>query len=151
MRIIGIISYLLIVSIFTSFACTSPTVSPTASSSLTPSPIEFTEITAPFTLNGEEPGTDIPWGSVIYHWNNGITEVYGADGNLMLIAKDSEAKMLPHPSGPEGPFESPATYLYQVPSGSHISTDESANTTTVKFEGKVILTIIGKSEDYPLN
>jgi hypothetical protein len=115
---------------------------------LTLSPIEFTKITAPLTLNGEEPSTDIPWGSVVYHWANGITEVYGADNNRIFIAKDSEAAMLPHPSAPGQPSESPATFIYQVPSGAHITKGESDNITEIYLDEVLILTVIEKSEDF---
>ncbi len=51
------------------------------------SPPKFTKIDAPLTLNGTEPGTDIPRGSVVYHWANGITEVYGPNNKRIFIAK----------------------------------------------------------------
>jgi len=62
----------------------------------------------------------IPPGSIIYHSNDGITTVYTSGGKVILKAKDSEAAKLPVP----GPTDYlPATYIYQVPSGSSGSTE----------------------------
>ncbi len=130
-------------------ACASPTESTTTQ---TQSPPQFTIIDAPLTLDGTKPGTDILRGSVVYHWANGITEVYGPDNNRIFIAKDSEAAMLPHPTPPgstEGP--SPATYMYQVPNGTSIRNEEvvgTDNVTKCYLGDTLILTIIEKSEDY---
>jgi hypothetical protein len=141
--------FVVVAVLVTLAACTSPpTTSPAPTESI--NTIEFTKITAPLSLNEQEPGTHIPYGSVIYHWANGITEVYGPDNTRIFIAKDSEAAMLPHPSGPQGPYESPATFIYQVPSGAGILKGESDNIQKVYLNGALILTIITKSEDYPL-
>jgi|WetSurMetagenome_2_1015567.scaffolds.fasta_scaffold238631_2 hypothetical protein len=117
--------------------------------------VVFTKITESLTLSDNESGTHIPWGSVIYHWANGITEAYSANNSLIFISKDSEAARLPHPSGPNGPFESPATFIIGVPNGALISSDPSDNTTMRIYLDHInkilILTIITKSEDYPLD
>ncbi len=147
MRVTRIIAILLIAVSLILTACASPTESTTTQ---TQSPPQFTKITAPLTRNGTKPGTDIPRGSVVYHWANGITEVYGPTDKLIFVAKDSEAAMLPHPSGPSGPFESPATHMFQVPSGT--SSNEEAvgtdNVTQMYLGNTLILTIIEKSESY---
>jgi hypothetical protein len=139
-----------------------PTQSPSPTSAAAPTPTHppfpsspvFTKITESLTLNEEGPGTHIPYGSVIYHWANGITEAYDADNNLIFIAKDSETAMLPHPSGPQGPYESPATRIIEVPNGALVDRDESDNTTIRIYlspqKEALILTIIDKAEDYPL-
>ncbi len=108
-----------------------------------PLPIEFDKITAPLTLDGTKPGTDIPWGSVVYHWANGITEVYGADNKRIFIARDSEATQIAVPGGLK-----PATHIYQVPSGAHITKGESDNITEIYLDEVLILTVIEKSEDF---
>jgi hypothetical protein len=142
----------------------SETAAPSPSPTSTPPPIPthppfpsspvFTVITESLTLNEEGPGTHIPYGSVIFRWANGITEAYDADNNLIFIAKDSETAMLPHPSGPEGPFESPATRIIEVPNGALVDRDESDNKTMRIYlspqKETLILTIIDKAEDYPL-
>ncbi|GAH34060.1 unnamed protein product, partial [marine sediment metagenome] len=112
----------------------------------------YKKITAPLSLNkGEENATVIPYGSVIYHWANGITEVYGPDNERIFIARDSEATMIAAPGGLK-----PATHICHVPSGALVDEaglpppwDESSKITKVylKDEGK-ILTIIEKSEDF---
>ncbi len=135
--------------VFTLTACASPTESTTTQPQ---SPPQFTKIDAPLTLDGTKPGTDIPFGSVVYHWANGITEVYGPNNNRIFIAKDSEAADIPHPTPPGstgGP--SPATHMYQVPSGTSISNEEvvgTDNVTKMYLGNTLILTIIEKSEDY---
>jgi len=121
------------------------------------SPPQFTKIDAPLTLDGTKPGTDIPKVSVVYHWANGITEVYGPNNKLIFVAKDSEAADIPHPTPPGSKAEpSPATYTYQVPSGTSIRNDvkEGNDIVTKMYLGnwllgdRLILTIIKKAEDY---
>jgi len=93
----------------------------------------------------------IPPGSIIYHSNDGITTVYTPEGKVILKAKDSEAAKLPVP----GPTDYlPATHAYQVPSGSHISTEPfefqtedrgliSTKEAKMTYKnGKVVLTVI---------
>jgi len=110
----------------------------------------FTKITEALTLNADEPGTHIPWGSVIFQWANGITELDGPDGTLIFLAKDSEAAILPHPSGLGMPGESPATHIIGVPSGTHITNDpNNADITRHYLDGELILTLAKMSEDYP--
>lgn len=116
----------------------------------TPPPAtEFKKITAPLSLNEEENATVIPYGSVIIHWANGITEVYGPDNELIFIAGDSEAAMIAAPGG-----HKPATHIYHVPSGAIIDEaalpppwEEDSKITKVYLDG-LILTIIEKAEDW---
>jgi hypothetical protein len=118
----------------------------------TASPDEFVKVTAPLTLDGTEPGTQIPWGSTVYHWANGITEVYGPDGKRLFIAKDAEAVEWSHPSGPNDSGISPATSILQVPNGSHIDRADVAgadNAITVSANGSAILTVLTMPEDFP--
>ena len=112
---------------------------------------QYTKVTAPFTLN-EDDGTRIPHGSTIYHWNNGITEVYDPNIQLILVARDSKAADVPHstPAGSKSEFR-PATHQYQVPSGSHITdgrTVENDKITVIYFNDRVILTIVDRDEHY---
>jgi len=110
-----------------------------------PLPFEFDKITAPLTLDRTETGTDIPWGSVVYHWANGITEVYGADNKRIFIARDSEATQIAAPGRLK-----PATHIIQVPSGAHMTKGETDNVQEIYFNEVLILTIIEKSEDFSL-
>ena len=113
---------------------------------------QFAKITAPLSLNEEEENaTVIPYGSVIYHWANGITEVYGPDNERIFIARDSEATMIAALGGLK-----PATHIYHIPSGAHVDeaglpppSDEGSKITKVYLldEG-LILTVIEKSEDF---
>lgn len=115
---------------------------------------EFIKIIASLTV-GEPPppgepdvynghATYIPYGSVVYHWSNGITEVFGPDKKRIFIAKDSEAARIFHPTPPgaSNPGGSPATYSYQVPNGTLISSG------ICLLDGKVILTVINSPEPY---
>jgi len=101
----------------------------------------FAVITAPLSLNKEANTTHIPQGSVIHHWANGITEVYGPDNNRLFIAKDSESTGIGAPGG----FK-PATHVYHVPDGSRISTDD--NITRIYLDDDLILTVIEESKDF---
>jgi hypothetical protein len=116
-----------------------------------PTTVVFTKITEALTVSENQTGTRIPCGSVIYHWANGITEAYSANNSLIFIANDSEAAQLPHPSGPNGPFVSPATKILQVPSGARITNDPGDNVTIkVYLDINLILTIINEPGNYPL-
>ena len=60
----------------------------------------FTRVTEGFCVDPEyQYGFHIPQGSVVYHWANGITEVYGPDNKRILITKDSLVMGTP-PGGP---------------------------------------------------
>ncbi|MHC1623768.1 MAG: hypothetical protein ACXQTR_04170 [Candidatus Methanospirareceae archaeon] len=113
---------------------------------------EYTVINAPFSTEEGENVYLIPSGSIIYHSTDGITTVYTSDGKPILKARDYDAAMLTIPDGPK-----PATFVYQFPSGSHISTKEktefyaqdkqcilTGKTTTVYLNETVILTIISE-------
>lgn len=143
------IAAFLVSMVFTLTACAAPRASGTMQ---TQSPPQFTKIEAPLTLDGTKPGTDIPRGSVVYHWANGITEVYGPDNKRIFIAKDSEAAEVTHPTPSGGGGRpSPATYMYQVPSGTSITGDiKEGNDTITKMylNNRLILTVVKKSEDY---
>lgn len=78
-------------------------------------------------------------GSIIHHSSDGITTVFTSDGKQYLSAIDAEAKIIATPSG-----FSPATYLHQVPSGSHIRTD--GNVTNVYYNGTRILTVVNEND-----
>ena len=109
--------------------------------------LEFTKVTAEFSVNPEEQHVfHIPQGSVIYHWANGITEVYGPDNTRILIAKDSEAAQIPAPGGP-----APATRVYSVPNGTWGGPDESGKIDREYLDDTLILTIIEKDENYPID
>ena len=107
--------------------------------------LEFTKVTEPFCVDPEASyGFHIPQGSVIYHWANGITEVYGPDNTRILITKDSLVMHNP-PGGPK-----PTTRTYYVPDGSIGDWDESTKTDRTYLNGVLILTIIEKDENYPV-
>jgi hypothetical protein len=69
-----------------------------------PAIIVLTKITEQLTANAEGHGTHVPWGSVLFHWANGVTELDGPDGSLLWLSRDAEAAQLPHPSGPGAPL-----------------------------------------------
>lgn len=112
--------------------------------------LEFTKVTEGFQVDPEASYSfHIPQGSVIYHWANGITEVYGPDNTRILIARDSEATQIPAPGGP-----APATHVYYGPSGTVDVSDESGNIDWIWLEDDtltLILTIIEKDENYPVD
>jgi hypothetical protein len=108
------------------------------------SPPQFAVVTAGFVFDDSEAGTRLPWCSTIYHWKNGITEVIGPDNNLILIAKDAEAKQLPVPEGP-----APATHVYQVPSGSRSTSEGKHQEVMTFYSGNdLIVTIVDKPRDF---
>ena len=101
---------------------------------------EYVIITAPFTVS-EEDGYRIPQGSVVYHLENGITEVYGPDNELILKAIDYEASQVSTPGGPIR-----ATHVFHVPNGTRVSREgnmkkfylgETLILTVVDYQGEV--------------
>ena len=102
----------------------------------------FAVITAPLSLNKGDNTTYIPHGSVIYHWANGITEVYGPDNHRLFITRDSESASIVAPGGPK-----PATRTFQVPDGAIVANEDS-NTIKITLDDVLILTIIEKTEDF---
>jgi hypothetical protein len=96
---------------------------------------EYTVITDGFSVDQSGPGHNIPRGAVIHQLKNGITEVYNRDNSLILKASDSEAEMIPTPSG-----LARATYVYTVPSGCDI--ESRGNVTDVYQNGSLILRVI---------
>lgn len=117
----------------------------------------FTRVTDMFSVDPEDQhGFQIPQGSIIYHWANGITEVYGPDSERILITKDSLVEYFhptpAYPPGTSGPPRSPSptTHGYQVPNGSISEWDESTHTERVYLNDILILTVIEKSEELPL-
>ena len=112
---------------------------------------EFQKITESLSLiQDDEYGTIIPYGSVIYHWANGITEVYGPDTTRIFIAKDSEASKVETPAG----WTVPATQCLGLPSGTYsftCSSEYDGSTITLYFlDDKLIGTEIDKSENFPV-
>ena len=111
----------------TNFTFTIPSLEPFQMPILKRPPTDdFIKITAPFTL-GEPPkspqpgqtigdATYIPYGSIIYHWANGIVEVFDSDGNRILIAKDSETPIRIGPGNSHGPV----TSFFSIPDGASI-------------------------------
>jgi len=95
---------------------------------------EYVIITAPFTVS-EEDGYRIPQGSVIYHLENGITEVYGPDNELILKAIDYEASLVTTPGGPRR-----ATHVFHVPNETRISTE--GNVKKFYLGETIILTVV---------
>jgi hypothetical protein len=122
-----------------------------------PATDEYAKITASLTLydpSSAPPGTGlnyIPYASTIIHWHNGITEAFGPDGKRLFIAKDAEAAQIPHPSGPNGPFTSPATQILQVPSGALIGGSQGSPDawSQVSLNGIMILVTFNSQSSYP--
>ena len=105
----------------------------------------FTKVTGPFTLTSDETGgTSIPYGSVITHWRNGITEVTGPDNKRILLAKDSEAATVTTATG-EVKY---VTWIYKLPQGTTAIPNAEPGVTKMMLNGQVILTIISKGENF---
>jgi hypothetical protein len=130
-----------------------------------PSTDEFIKVTGALTIGEPEqqnpdlpfspsvqqlrPPMYIPVGSIVYHWANGITEVFGPNGKRIFIARDSEAVEIPSP-GPPGHTIPRATQVLEVPNGASIGEEEGLFTKTrqIQLDGKLIGTIIDSWERY---
>lgn len=96
---------------------------------------EYHAVTSAFNVDQSSANNNVTPGSTIIHLDKGITEVYGPDNSLTLRIRDDEAPMINTPSGPMK-----ATYVYELPSGAHITGDEKL--TKVYFGRDIILTVI---------
>jgi hypothetical protein len=77
----------------------------------------------------------IPYGSIIYHSNTGITSVFDSNGNLLFSAEDAKAEKVFTPQGPQA-----ATFVHEVPAGSFINTRNDRKYTI--YNNQIILTEI---------
>jgi hypothetical protein len=105
----------------------------------------FAEVTGPFSLVPDETGgTSIPYGSVITHWRNGITEVTGLDNKRILVAMDSDAATVTLDTGEIRRV----TFMYQLPQGTTAIPNSEPGVTKMMLDGNVILTIVSKGENF---
>jgi len=107
---------------------------------------KFTSITGHFTLDTKDTaGTLIPYGSVIYHWRNGITEVRRPDNARILLVRDAEAASVLTASGKS----TPVTFIYKLPQGTIAFSGEGnlKNETRFSLNGAVILTVISMLQE----
>jgi hypothetical protein len=117
---------------------------------------EYVKVTASFavsetpkppqTEHQNGPATYIQYGSIIYYWANGITEVFGPDGKRILIAKDSEATHEPVPAG----VIAPVTHIISMPNDGSGTRSEEGSLTIEKhyLDSVLILTIIDSKDNY---
>jgi hypothetical protein len=86
-------------------------------------------------FNVDQGDHKLPPGSTVRHSADGVTEVKGPNGSLLVRQKDIESEQI------YSPFcRVAATHVFSVPSGSKIS--RKGNETEVSSEGTVILRII---------
>ncbi len=95
----------------------------------------FVKIQKGFTIDSSQPGQRLEKGSIIHHFANGVTEVYGANKSLKFKTKESENDIIITPHGPQK-----ANRVYNVPSGSQI--DHQGNITKIYSSNDCVLTII---------
>jgi len=86
--------------------------------------------------------SEIPYGSIIYHADNGVTTVFDSTGRQLFSADDEKTTKV-RTSGKD----LPATYVHEVPSGSMILTDPEEPDITYTFDkgNNLILTVIDHS------
>jgi hypothetical protein len=84
----------------------------------------------------------IPYGSIIYHADDGVTTVFDSTGRQLFSVDDAKTTRV-KTSG----MDTPATYVHEVPSGSMILTDPEKPDTTYTFDKdtKLVLTVIDHS------
>jgi len=69
----------------------------------------FSVVKYPFSAKKTMNTYYIPEGSIIYHYNDGVTTVYNKEGKIVLKTKDSETPKILTPLG----IEMPVTYCFQ--------------------------------------
>jgi hypothetical protein len=79
----------------------------------------------------------IPQGSIVHHAAEGVTRVFSASGEQIIVAVDNRSEYISTPAG----VEKAATFVHRVPENSHIYSKE--NTIYVTDEkGDVLLVVI---------
>lgn len=78
----------------------------------------FSSVSAAIDSSGTLIDTKIPYGSIIFHADNGITTVFDASGQQLFSADDQTTTKV-MTSGKD----MPATYVHEIPSGSMVLTD----------------------------
>ena len=106
----------------------------------------FTKVTKPLSLiPNDTDGTPLPFGSVIYHYTNGVTEVAGPDKQRILVALDADAATITTSNGDV----KPATWIYRLPESTTASVGEgNSKTTNMYLNGKLILSIVLMQDNF---
>jgi len=106
----------------------------------------FSSVSAAIDKSATLIDTTIPYGSIIYHADNGITTVFDASGQQLFSADDQTTTKV-KTSGKD----MPATYVHEIPSGSMVLTDPKKPDTTYIFdkENQLVLTVIDQSGSTP--
>lgn len=102
---------------------------------------DFTQIEKPLSVDESDLVNKVPKGSVIYHRADGVTEVRSSNDELVLIANNDEAALVPTPNGLKR-----ATHVVQIPSGSKII-EEGKNITKIYDGDDCILTVVEQGND----
>jgi hypothetical protein len=114
---------------------------------------DYVILTHPFYI-GEAPNYDpdknkntyLPLGSIVYRWDNGITEAFGSNGDRILITKDSECTKITVPAG----ASVPVTRVFSPPDQAIPNYEEysTVNITKFRLKSAVVFTIIESKESY---
>jgi hypothetical protein len=102
----------------------------------------FSSVSAAIDTSGTLTDTKIPYGSIIFHADNGITTVFDASGQQLFSAEDQTTTKV-RTSGKD----MPATYVHEIPSGSMVLTDPKKPDRTYIFDkdNQLVLTVIDQS------
>jgi hypothetical protein len=104
--------------------------------------VNFVRVDKPFSVNPREAGYQLQPGSIVRHLANGITEITGPDNKLIARTRDSDAELVPTPSG-----LTRATHIFQVPNKSRVITTD--NIIKIYSNDIMILTIINEDPQPP--
>jgi len=101
--------------------------------------VQSSQVTANLVASKNPTVSTIPYGSIIYHSDNGVTTVFDSTGKQLFAADDAKSIKVSTPHG-----ESPATFVHEVPSGSF--SKEVDGKTYIFYKGNLILTIINGND-----
>jgi hypothetical protein len=96
---------------------------------------ETSEFSDTFSKTQSDVVTSVPFGSIIYHSDKGITSVFDSTGKQLFAVDDSKAAQVFTPHGSQT-----ATFVHEVPEGSFINTQ--GNTKYTIYKDQIILTEI---------
>jgi hypothetical protein len=104
--------------------------------------VNFVRVDKPFSVNPGGAGYQLQTGTTVRHSPGDITEIIGPDNKVIGRARDSDAELVPTPSG-----ITRATHIFQVPDKAMIINTDGV--IKVYSENNLILTIINEDPQPP--
>jgi hypothetical protein len=99
---------------------------------------QSSQIAAKIAASAAPTASDIPFGAIVHHSNDGVTTVFDSTGQQLFAAEDAKAPLINTPDG-----ALPATEVFEVPDKSLIVDNNAV--TNVFYDNQRILTVLDGS------